>query len=107
MSLWLFMNTIFLTIKAFCPLGQDINDAAAKGKTFVSVILDLQGVYGPIFAGLVGTFGIYILASILYLDPWHMLHSFPWYLLVAISFTNVLNTFAFANLNDVSWGSTY
>ena len=38
-------------------------------------------------------------------DPWHMLSSFPQYMLIAPSFTNVLNVYAFCNLHDVSWGT--
>ena len=36
------------------------------------------------------------------MDPWHMFHSFPQYMLLAPSFTNVLNVYAFCNLHDVS-----
>lgn len=35
-------------------------------------------------------------------DPWHMFSSFPQYLALAPSFTNVLNVYAFCNLHDVS-----
>lgn len=35
-------------------------------------------------------------------DPWHMFSSFFQYLLLAPSFTNVLNVYAFCNLHDVS-----
>ena len=34
-----------------------------------------------------------------------MFSSFPQYLLLAPSFTNVLNVYAFCNLHDVSWGT--
>ena len=34
-----------------------------------------------------------------------MFSSFPQYLLLAASFTNVLNVYAFCNLHDVSWGT--
>ncbi|CAE6427917.1 unnamed protein product, partial [Rhizoctonia solani] len=54
---------------------------------------------------LVATFGIYFISSFLYRDPWHMFSSFPQYMLLAPSFTNVLNTYAFCNLHDVSWGT--
>ncbi|EIN10925.1 glycosyltransferase family 2 protein [Punctularia strigosozonata HHB-11173 SS5] len=60
---------------------------------------------GPLVAALVSTFGIYFLASFLYRDPWHMFSSFIQYLLLAPSFTNVLNVYAFCNLHDVSWGT--
>jgi chitin synthase len=34
-----------------------------------------------------------------------MFSSFPQYLCLAMSFTNVLNVYAFCNLHDVSWGT--
>jgi cellulose synthase/poly-beta-1,6-N-acetylglucosamine synthase-like glycosyltransferase len=34
-------------------------------------------------------------------DPWHLVTSFGQYMLLAISFTNVLNVYAFCNLHDV------
>lgn len=34
-----------------------------------------------------------------------MFSSFPQYMLLAPSFTNVLNVYAFCNLHDVSWGT--
>lgn len=36
-------------------------------------------------------------------DPWHMFSSFFQYLLLAPSFTNVLNVYAFCNLHDVGF----
>ena len=77
----------------------------------------LSGTNGVLMAALVATFGIYFFASFLYVsllilkqvhllsddvdlkrDPWHMFSSFPQYMLLAPSFTNVLNTYAFCNL---------
>lgn len=76
---------------------------------------------GALVAAVISTFGIYLFASFLYVrmilydvmlwlislqrDPWHMFSSFPQYLLLAASFTNVLNVYAFCNLHDVSWGT--
>jgi len=60
---------------------------------------------GALIAATVSTFGIYLFASFLYRDPWHMFSSFFQYLCLAPSFTNVLNVYAFCNLHDVSWGT--
>ncbi|EFP76086.2 uncharacterized protein PGTG_02527 [Puccinia graminis f. sp. tritici CRL 75-36-700-3] len=98
---YLLSMTLILTIKAFCPLTAQI-EAASGG----DVLLVFMGsTYGPIFAGIAGTFGIYIISSFLYMDPWHILHSMIPFLLVAVSFTNILNVYAFCNLHDVSWGT--
>lgn len=60
---------------------------------------------GLIVVALASTFGLYILSAILYLDPWHILHSFVQYMFMMPSFVNVLNVYAFCNWHDVSWGT--
>ncbi|OLL25808.1 Chitin synthase 2, partial [Neolecta irregularis DAH-3] len=51
------------------------------------------------------TYGIYFLMSILYLDPWHMLSSFPQYIILLPSYVCTLQIYAFCNTHDVSWGT--
>ncbi|KAK4056773.1 hypothetical protein OIO90_002325 [Microbotryomycetes sp. JL221] len=99
-SAYLITMTVILTIKAFCPISTLLNEASGS-----SVSVFLGSTYGPIFAGIAGTFGVYIISSLLYLDPWHLLTSMPAFLLIAPSFTNILNVYAFCNLHDVSWGT--
>jgi len=60
---------------------------------------------GVILIAVIATFGLYFLGSFLYFDPWHMFTSFPQYLLLMPSFTNILNVYAFSNWHDVSWGT--
>lgn len=58
-----------------------------------------------IILALASTFGLYYVASFLYLDPWHMFHSYPQYLLIMSSYVNILNVYSFSNWHDVSWGT--
>lgn len=58
-----------------------------------------------LIASLAAMFGIYLIASILYADPWHMVTSVGQYFFLAPSFVNVINVYAFCNLHDVSWGT--
>lgn len=58
-----------------------------------------------ILLALISTYGLYFLASVLYLDPWHMFTSFPQYILLQSSYINILNVYAFSNWHDVSWGT--
>ena len=58
-----------------------------------------------LIASLAAMFGIYLVSSLLYADPWHMLTSSVQYFWVAPSFVNVINVYAFCNLHDVSWGT--
>ncbi|RKP25925.1 glycosyltransferase family 2 protein [Syncephalis pseudoplumigaleata] len=51
------------------------------------------------------TYGVYFLASLLYLQPWHMITSFVQYTLMVPTYINVLNVYAFCNTHDVSWGT--
>ncbi|BGP17939.1 hypothetical protein JCM10213_003947 [Rhodosporidiobolus nylandii] len=54
---------------------------------------------------LAATYGVYILSSLIALDPWHLVTSMAQYLLMAPIYINVLNIYAFANLHDFSWGT--
>jgi chitin synthase len=58
-----------------------------------------------ILVALAATFGLYFVASFLYLDPWHMFHSFGQYMLIASSYINILNVYSYCNWHDVSWGT--
>lgn len=49
------------------------------------------------------TWGLYLVSSILHMDPWHMVTSFVQYLFFLPSFINILNVYSFCNLHDVSW----
>ena len=60
---------------------------------------------GIIIIALAATFGLYFVASFLYLDPWHMFTSFGQYLLLMSSYINILMVYAFSNWHDVSWGT--
>lgn len=65
-----------------------------KNKVFVSLILSVMS-----------TYGIWIIASLLMFDPWHMVTSLVQYLLLSPTWTNVLNVYAFCNTHDISWGT--
>ncbi|KAK9696700.1 hypothetical protein K7432_012321, partial [Basidiobolus ranarum] len=58
-----------------------------------------------LFIALASTYGLYIVSSILYLDPWHMITSFIQYLFIFPSYVNILMVYAFCNTHDVSWGT--
>lgn len=58
----------------------------------------ITGKNGVLLAALLSTFGVYLIASIMYADPWHMFHSFPQYMALAPSFTNILMVYSFCNL---------
>jgi len=98
-QVYLIVLSIYLVVKAFTDPtspGLDTQD--------LSKLFSPDGV-GVIVIAIASTFGLYYVASFLYMDPWHMFSSFPQYLLLMPSFTNILNVYAFSNWHDVSWGT--
>lgn len=65
--------------------------------------------HNPLFRDLVvslmSTYALYIVSSLLFLEPWHIITSSLQYLLITPSYINVLNVYAFCNLHDISWGT--
>lgn len=63
----------------------------------------------PIFSrmvvSLIATYGIFVVSSILALDPWHIFTCFFQYVLFTPTYTNVLQIYAYSNLHDLSWGT--
>ncbi|KNE59373.1 5-aminolevulinate synthase, mitochondrial [Allomyces macrogynus ATCC 38327] len=51
------------------------------------------------------TYGMYIVSSVLYREPWHMITCFVQYLLLLPSYVNVLQIYAYCNISDVTWGT--
>ncbi|KZT13058.1 glycosyltransferase family 2 protein [Laetiporus sulphureus 93-53] len=101
LAVYLLVCSFALTIKAFIAVPSML-----KSKTAGQIVLTFfEPPVGALIAAMVSTYGIYLIASFLYRDPWHMFTSFFQYLCLAPSFINVLNVYAFCNLHDVSWGT--
>ncbi|KAH7145395.1 chitin synthase-domain-containing protein [Dactylonectria estremocensis] len=60
---------------------------------------------GMTLVALFTIYGLNIIASFLYLDPWHIFHSYPQYLILSLTYINILMVYAFNNWHDVSWGT--
>ena len=74
----MFAAAIFCTIRAI----KNFQDAA---------------IFAQLVVSLVSTYGCYVLASLLHLDPWHLVTSMPQYLILSATYINLLNIFAFSN----------
>ncbi|OBZ70856.1 Chitin synthase 3 [Grifola frondosa] len=61
--------------------------------------------YRIMLFSITATYGVYTFASILAFDPWHLFTSFVPYLLLAPTYVNILQIYAFSNLDDISWGT--
>ena len=103
-QLYLIVLSLFLVIRAFTNKhSTDIDVSDGAHKFFQTFFASTSS--GIIIIALAATFGLYFVASFMYLDPWHMFTSFPQYLLVMSSYVNILNVYAFSNWHDVSWGT--
>ncbi|KAF9055943.1 chitin synthase 2 [Panaeolus papilionaceus] len=54
---------------------------------------------------LLATYGMYIIASFMHFEPWHMFTSFIQYMFLLPSYVNILMMYAMCNLHDVTWGT--
>lgn len=62
-------------------------------------------VFYTLIVSVMSTYGIWLVASLLMFDPWHMMTSLTQYMLLSPTYTNVLNVYAFCNTHDISWGT--
>lgn len=98
--------TIYMTFAAVMLVVQGINTIQSnKGGPLQVADIFSDRIFLNIVLSLAATLGLYIVASLIFLEPWHMITSFPQYLLMAPSYISVLNVYAFANVHDVSWGT--
>ncbi|PWN36948.1 uncharacterized protein FA14DRAFT_129245 [Meira miltonrushii] len=85
--------TVYMLIAAVLCLAKAIKNAKH------------DAIYSQMVFSVLATYGVYFLSSVIAMDPLHLITSFFQYLLLAPSYINVLNTYAFCNLHDFSWGT--
>ncbi|KAH8671486.1 chitin synthase 1 [Xylariales sp. PMI_506] len=101
---YIIVLSFYLVYRALdSPLSENINTSSAKA--FFESMFGNQGVAGVILLALITIYGLNYIASFLSLDPLHMFHSFPQYLILASTYINILMVYAFGNWHDVSWGT--
>ncbi|WWC96588.1 hypothetical protein V866_003456 [Kwoniella sp. B9012] len=96
--------TVYMLFAAIYLAVRGIQSITADGSISADDIFGNK-IFRNIVVSLAATYGLYIVSSLLALEPWHMLTSFLQYLLLAPSYVNVLNVYAFCNVHDVSWGT--
>ncbi|CAK7234241.1 Chitin synthase, class 3 [Sporothrix curviconia] len=95
----------YLVVQAFqTPVEEQIKTDSV-GDFLGSVFGANAGAAGVIILSLFAIYGLYFISSFMYLDPWHMFHSFPFYLVLMSTYINILMVYAFNNWHDVSWGT--
>lgn len=101
-QLYILIDSVYLIWRAFHGgLGIDTDSAA----DFLASLFGGDSTGGVLLLALFTIYGIYYIASFMYLDPWHMFHSYPYYLLLMSTYINILMVYAFNNWHDVSWGT--
>ncbi len=89
---------IFIAVRA---IMDDVNDENG----FSPEDLIKNPVFYTLIISVMATYGVWLVASLIMFDPWHMLTSMVQYVLLTPTYVNVLNVYAFCNTHDVSWGT--
>lgn len=58
-----------------------------------------------ILVSLVSTYGLYVIMSFLYFDPWHIFTSSVQYFMMLPAYICTIQIYAFCNTHDVTWGT--
>jgi chitin synthase len=88
---------VFITVRAVqAEIGDGVFtiEDILRNQIFITLIISMAS-----------TYGLWLVASLLMFDPWHMITSFIQYLLLSPAYINVLNVYAFCNTHDISWGT--
>lgn len=97
--------TVYMTVAAFLLAFKGISNLAASDHGLSLASVFTNHIFRNIVLSLLATLGLYIIASLIFFEPWHMITSFIQYTLMSPSYIAVLNVYAFANVHDVSWGT--
>ncbi|RKP01104.1 hypothetical protein CXG81DRAFT_12399 [Caulochytrium protostelioides] len=110
-SKWLFMLcvvffAIIMVFMLFLAVWTMVILSRAAAQDFTGSLFGTNSSFRDLVISLLSTYGLYLIGSILFLDPLHMLTCLIQYLVVSVmSGTNILMVYAFCNLHDVSWGT--
>ncbi|GAA5928047.1 hypothetical protein JCM3775_002798 [Rhodotorula graminis] len=77
----------------------------AEGGKFTASDIFTNATFRNIVISLLSTYALYLISSLIFFDPAHMFTSFAQYMLLSPAFTNIINVYAFCNIQDVSWGN--
>lgn len=112
---YLMFASIFITVRSV--------QAQIEEGGFTVSDLFTNTLFFTIIVSLLSTYVLYLVASIMFLDPWHMFTSvsftvinpfsvdtytqtqFIQYLLLTPTYINILNVYAFCNTHDITWGT--
>ncbi|KAJ3389593.1 Chitin synthase, class 2 [Entophlyctis sp. JEL0112] len=64
-----------------------------------------ESTFRDLVVSVCSTYLLYLISSVMFLDPWHVFTCMIQYLLMIPAFANILMVYAFCNIHDVSWGT--
>ena len=95
---YLLFASIFVAVKS-------IQATIAEHGGFNVILFFTDSIFRTLIISMLSTYVLYLVASIMFLDPWHMATSFVQYLLLTPTYINILNVYAFCNTHDITWGT--
>ncbi|KAI9712210.1 MAG: hypothetical protein M1812_006945 [Candelaria pacifica] len=101
LMLYLMFAAVFVTVRG---IQSEVSDEKAHGG-FTFSDLFKNTLFFTLIVSLLSTYVLWIVVSVLFLDPWHMVTSFIQYLLLTPTYINILNVYAFCNTHDITWGT--
>ncbi|KZS97339.1 glycosyltransferase family 2 protein [Sistotremastrum niveocremeum HHB9708] len=93
-TLWCAGFTVYLAVPHTLAGWENIGHLIQTNTTFREIVVSLAA-----------TYGLYLIGSIMHLEPWHMITSFVQYMFLLPSYVNILMMYAMCNLHDVTWGT--
>ncbi|KFH65912.1 chitin synthase [Podila verticillata NRRL 6337] len=94
----------YMTVNGINQAKKEAEQNADSGLSMTTLYFQ-NAMFRNTVISLASTYGLYFFASFLFLEPWHMFHSFIQYLFMVPSYVNILNVYAFCNIHDISWGT--
>lgn len=101
-QMYVLVLSFYLVVNAFSGDTVDFTLGQGLGPFLQSFFSSQAGI---VVIALAGTYGVYVLGSFLYMDPWHIFTSSWAYFCGLTTGINILMVYAFCNWHDVSWGT--
>ncbi|KAF1976781.1 hypothetical protein BU23DRAFT_501246 [Bimuria novae-zelandiae CBS 107.79] len=95
---YLMFASIFITVRS-------VQEQVSKNKGFNVGDIFADKIFFTLVVSLASTYLMWLVVSIIFLDPWHMVTCFIQYLLMTPTYVNILNVYAFCNTHDITWGT--
>lgn len=105
MMAYVLFCTAWITYKGVQGAFEEISERTGESLSHEILSLIKQDTFRNVVISVCSTYVMYFVASVLFLDPWHMFTSLLPYIFMSPSYINVLNIYAFCNTHDVSWGT--